>query len=143
MTVSLQKIALWGMTGAIVLPLLHWVPGHTIAPVYAQNSSPQVNCQNPTGTPEINYCAELAYQASDKSLNQVYQSLRAKVSETETNKLVKAQRDWIRYRNANCQFAVRLSEGGTGYEAYLNECLERITKQRTGQLQKQVESRSL
>ncbi|MBE9179858.1 DUF1311 domain-containing protein [Oculatella sp. LEGE 06141] len=115
----------------------------TVRVSQAQSSAPQVNCQNAQSTPEINYCAEQLYQTADKALNAVYQEFRTKLGASATQKLTRAQRAWIRYRDANCEFETRLSVGGTGHPAYLNACLERMTKARTAGLQKQIESRQM
>jgi uncharacterized protein YecT (DUF1311 family) len=100
-----------------------------------------IDCQNPNGTPEINYCAQLAYEAADAELNQVYQELNSKLSATEQDKLVATEQSWIQFRDANCEFAVRSSVGGTGYEAYLNNCLEKVTRNRTEELRLQINLR--
>lgn len=106
-------------------------------------AQPQVDCRDPNGTPEINYCAEVAYDDADKSLNRVYQQFRPTLSNAERELLTQAQRAWIRYRDTNCRFAVRSAAGGTGHQAYLNNCLERMTKVRTAQLEKQMSDRNL
>lgn len=98
----------------------------------------QIDCNNPRGTPEINYCAEESYKAADRRLNQVYQQLTSKVSGEEKRQLIAAQRAWIGFRDRNCIFENYNSQNGTGYLAYFNECLERMTKQRTADLERYI-----
>jgi uncharacterized protein YecT (DUF1311 family) len=35
-----------------------------------------------------------------------------------------------------CEFEVYQNQGSTGYQGFLNQCLERMTKQRAGELEK-------
>jgi uncharacterized protein YecT (DUF1311 family) len=60
----------------------------------------------------------------------------SKLSREERSLLTEAQQGWIKLRDKNCEFEVYRSRGGTGYQGFLNECLERMTKQRTGELEK-------
>jgi uncharacterized protein YecT (DUF1311 family) len=109
-------------------------------PTQAQTDSqsdPQVDCQNANDTPSINYCAGVAYEQADQLLNQTYQQLLSTLSNADQEKLRTTQQDWIDYRDKNCDFEVRNSIGGTGYPAYLSGCLQRMTQERTRELEKQ------
>jgi len=101
----------------------------------------QPNCNNPTTNLEIKECIRLRYQAADRRLNEVYQQLNSKVSAEERSLLVEAQRGWIQLRDKNCEFEVYRNRGGTGYRGFLNECLERMTKQRTTELENSLKDR--
>ena len=102
----------------------------------------QVDCTNPQSTPEINYCAGLAYQNIDQQLNQVYQSVIRDLGDSTAEQLIDAQLAWIEFRDAHCDFAVRDAVGGTGYSSYLSGCLAALTRDRTEALQT-VDSRML
>ena len=95
----------------------------------------QLNCSDPTSTPEINYCASLAFDAADNRLNQVYQQVMDDYSSGQQEALVDAQLAWIPFRDAHCEFAVRDAMGGTGYSSYLNGCLQVLTEIRTAALE--------
>jgi uncharacterized protein YecT (DUF1311 family) len=98
-------------------------------------AQPQANCSNPTSNIEYKFCAYQDYRAADKRLNQVYQQITASLSGEEKQRLVEAQLAWIKFRDANCNFEVYRSLGGTGYGGFLSNCLERMTKARTVELQ--------
>ena len=42
---------------------------------------------------------------------------------------------WIKVRDKTCEFEVYQNRGGTGYRGFLNECLDRMTKVRTAELE--------
>lgn len=94
----------------------------------------EIDCDNPLGTPVINYCAGLAYSRADQELNQVYQQLTAELETGAENQVIDAQLAWLEFRDLLCNFRVRNAQGGTGYEAYRNNCLENLTRDRTQQL---------
>jgi uncharacterized protein YecT (DUF1311 family) len=96
----------------------------------------QLNCNNPGSNVEYKECAHRAYEQADRRLNQVYQQLRSKLSGAERKQLADAELAWIQFRDQNCSFEVYPSRGGTGYGGFLSECLERMTKQRTTDLQR-------
>ncbi len=101
-----------------------------------------VNCSKPRGTPEINYCAQKSYEAADKRLNEVYKKVVSGLNADQKNKLVDIQLTWIKFRDASCDFETYQSRNGTGYIAFLSECKERLTKQRTADLEKYLSLRS-
>ncbi len=94
----------------------------------------EIDCGSPQATPEITYCAGLAYEDIDQELNSVYQQVKGNLSSAGQQKLIKAQQAWIPFRDQHCEFAVREALGGTGYSAYLFACLEGITRSRTNDL---------
>lgn len=96
----------------------------------------QINCDRPQGDAQVRSCIRLRYEASDKRLNEVYKQLVAKLSGSERSLLVEAQLGWIKLRDNNCEFETYRSRGGTGHSGFLNECLDRMTKQRITELEK-------
>jgi uncharacterized protein YecT (DUF1311 family) len=95
----------------------------------------KINCANPGSNVEYKECAYRAYQAADKKLNQVYKPIFSSLTGKEKQHLVNAQSQWIKFRDANCDFEVYQSRDGTGYGGFLSNCLERMTKARTQELQ--------
>jgi uncharacterized protein YecT (DUF1311 family) len=115
----------------------------TIQQTQAQEiaQKPKVDCAKAKTTPELKYCSQLSYQAADKKLNQVYQKVIANVKGEQKQLLSTGQQSWIKFRDNNCDFEVYGSRGGTGYEVFRNGCLERLTKQRTKDLENYLSSR--
>ncbi|KAF3890323.1 MULTISPECIES: lysozyme inhibitor LprI family protein [Nostocales] len=95
----------------------------------------RVNCNKAVATPELKYCSQLSYEAADKRLNEVYKRVTSSLINEQKQILTSAQQAWIKFRDNNCNFETYGSRGGTGYEIFRNGCLERLTKQRTQDLQ--------
>ena len=55
-------------------------------------------------TPEENDCARAERERQDVRLNKAYKQLMAQLSESRKKQLREAQRLWIKYRDANCDF---------------------------------------
>jgi uncharacterized protein YecT (DUF1311 family) len=118
--------------------------GSSAAPVFAglkqSEAAPNIIAQqgsicNGSTTIEINRCLRLNYEVADKKLNKVYQQVMSKLSRQERSKLIKVQRQWIKTRDRQCDREVSINRGGTGYSGFLNQCLERKTRQRTAELE--------
>ncbi|MFG6179323.1 lysozyme inhibitor LprI family protein [Halomonas sp. THAF12] len=77
---------------------------------------------------------ELAMQ--DARLNENYRALRESLSEERRQSLLQAQRLWIQYRDANCQFYA--TAGGTLARVSANECMLRETAERAQELDAMV-----
>ncbi|MEK0195428.1 MAG: DUF1311 domain-containing protein [Oscillatoriales cyanobacterium] len=101
----------------------------------------QLNCDRPQGDVEVRACIRLRYELADKRLNDVYKQLIAKLSKEEKALLAEAQLGWIKVRDNSCEFEVYRNRGGSGFSGFLNECLERSTKQRTAELEKYFKER--
>lgn len=90
-----------------------------------------VDCDDPQGTPAMNYCTALGYEREDDRLNQVYQTIQGGPNTAAKESLTDAQLAWIDFRNAHCLSEVHEASGGTGYNAYYAACQARLTQQRT------------
>jgi uncharacterized protein YecT (DUF1311 family) len=95
----------------------------------------KTNCVNPKSNVEDTECAYRAYQAADKNLNQVYKPIFSSLTGKEKQYLVNAQSNWIKFRDTNCDFEAYQSRDSRGYDGLLSNCLERMTKSRTQELQ--------
>lgn len=111
----------------------------TVGISYAGNAAPKlvqaINCDRATTTVEINECASRSLKASDRKLNQVYQQLRPKLDSKQRQRLTQAQLNWIKFRDATCVYESGELGGGTASTAAYLYCLDRVTKQRTEDLQ--------
>jgi uncharacterized protein YecT (DUF1311 family) len=111
--------------------------------VFAQSGrsvmAQQINCDRPQGDVQVRACIRFRYEAADKRLNEVYKQLIAKLSKEEKALLSEAQLGWIKQRDNTCEFEVYRNRGGSGFQGFLNECLERATKQRTAELEKYLQ----
>jgi uncharacterized protein YecT (DUF1311 family) len=83
---------------------------------------------------EINLCLAAAYQTADKELNELYSNIMKKQDPPDRDHLQAAQRAWIKYRDANCEAAAELYQGGSIQPSVRAECLRRNTRARADEL---------
>ncbi|WP_260961963.1 lysozyme inhibitor LprI family protein [Pseudomonas citri] len=88
------------------------------------------DCANATTQGDMNQCAAQENKAADKELNSLYQQITARLKDNpETRQmLVKAQRAWISFRDAECSFSASGVEGGSVYPLIHNNCITAQTK---------------
>jgi uncharacterized protein YecT (DUF1311 family) len=69
----------------------------------------------------------------DATLNNNYRLLMSKLSSDRKKALLEAERAWITFRDANCQFYAD-PQGGTSARLSANECVLNATTQRANEL---------
>jgi uncharacterized protein YecT (DUF1311 family) len=79
---------------------------------------------------------ELEYQ--DGLLNRYYRQTMRRLSNNEKQKLKKAQRAWIKYRDAKCDAEGKEMRGGTGESLLIGACLVETTKLRAKELKDMI-----
>jgi uncharacterized protein YecT (DUF1311 family) len=105
-----------------------------LAALAGASQTPPPDCQNANTQTEMNQCAAEAFRRADRELNDTYSAIIKKLHAAPLSKLRVAQRAWIQYRDANCDAATALYEGGSIAPMTHSLCLERITKSRTREL---------
>lgn len=96
------------------------------------------NCMEASGgvTVEIFNCIANEFTTQDARLNGAYSDARRDLSEERQQVLLNAQRHWIAYRDANCDFYATI--GGTLAQIASNDCLLRETAVRAAELENMV-----
>ncbi|MDI6027823.1 lysozyme inhibitor LprI family protein [Corticibacterium sp. UT-5YL-CI-8] len=84
----------------------------------------------------MNICAAADYKTADAKLNATYAEIVKRLSDDEDGKkrLQAAQRAWIVYRDAECNFATGNAQEGSIYPMLQDNCLEGETLDRVKQL---------
>lgn len=110
---------------------------------------PKVNCKDPQTQMEMTYCAEQDFNAADKALNAEYQKTRkatkGRDADAEPNlkgaedALVKAQRAWVAYRDAQCTSYGYQARGGSMEPQLIYSCQANLTRRRTAELKELTE----
>jgi uncharacterized protein YecT (DUF1311 family) len=101
--------------------------------------APQPDCKSPQTQLDINICSDRATKVADRKLNETYKRLQARYRNTSNSKnLVDAQLAWISFRDRNCKFAADRFSGGSIAPTIYSRCIERITVQRTDELERYV-----
>lgn len=90
----------------------------------------QVNCAKAITQADLNVCASRAAKSADRKLNQVYQTLIAKINQKEKVKLVDAQLAWIQFRDRSCEFERMRYEGGSIAPLIHYSCIRNLTERR-------------
>ena len=93
---------------------------------------PKVRDCNLPAEREAYACIYDNYKVWDKSLNEEYRAALARIDADRRPLLVKAQRSWVVYRDANC--AVGYAHGGTVSTYLGNQCLLDMTRDRSKEL---------
>ena len=80
----------------------------------------------------MNECAGASLKKSDKKLNELYAQIEARLKDdADTRKLlVQAQRDWNKFRDAECNFQTAQSAGGTMMPMLVAQCVDGLTQSR-------------
>ena len=105
--------------------------------VAAPNLALADGCDNPVTQSDMTYCADWWFKKDDAGLNQAYSDLKTYYAKIPVAKagLIKAQRAWLAFRDAECGLEAAGEQGGTAQPMIFNQCLSRLTRLRTDQLQ--------
>jgi uncharacterized protein YecT (DUF1311 family) len=80
----------------------------------------------------LNACADAAFKESDKKLNGLYKQIEARLKDDADTKklLVQAQRDWVKFRDAECSFQTAGGAGGRMMPMLIAQCMDGLTQSR-------------
>ncbi|MEN9370908.1 MAG: hypothetical protein RI952_1773 [Bacteroidota bacterium] len=87
---------------------------------------------------EMNQTAAQGYYKADAELNKVYKVLMSKLDEKGKASLIKAENDWIKYRDSHCNFEASFYEGGSMQPMIYSGCLESVTMDRIKELKEAI-----
>lgn len=92
-------------------------------------------CMDASGgvTVEMLNCIAGEMATQDARLNTAYSDVRSELSEERREALLAAQRLWISYRDANCNFYA--TAGGTLAQVVSNDCFLQETTERAAELE--------
>ncbi len=123
-----------------------------IAPMVLSTAVFADDCNNPPGgtdlaTAQASYqCAEESRIAADAKLNLAYKTLvgtlkdNAEQGVIQKTQIMAAQRAWLAFRDAECDFRISLNGGAHQWLAVNHsECLTELTVQRTSILQQYLQ----
>lgn len=99
------------------------------------------DCENADSNYEMRECAAKELEKQDAELNRQYGLVMKKLDKEGIEKLKKAQRAWISFRDAQCELEADEMRGGTGAALIMLGCLGRMTEERADDLQDIVDFR--
>lgn len=115
----------------------------TVISIYANSTWADDSCENPRNTIEMNACAKQKYEEVDKQLNNTYKKLLSAIraendpkfdGESPKSLLIKSQRKWVEFRDADCKAKYQIYIGGTIRDVIYFTCLRERTEQRIKEL---------
>lgn len=131
-----------------LLPLLCGCVLLVDAPTSAQE--PQPNCKDPQTQADMTICAGRDLADADKALNAQYQVTRKALKERDAgasaelkggeDALLKAQRAWLAYRDAQCASVGFQARGGSMEPMLISSCEADLTRNRTAELKALVDN---
>ena len=88
-------------------------------------------CTDATDQATLNQCADTSYKQSDKKLNALYAQIEKRLGSDKDTKalLIQAQRNWIKFRDTECDFQTS-AVGGSMLPMLLSMCMDDLTKAR-------------
>jgi uncharacterized protein YecT (DUF1311 family) len=92
---------------------------------------------------EMNDEAYKNYKKADLELNKVYKKLLNGLDKKEKEMLIKTQKDWLKFRDSNCEFEAEENEGGSIQLMVWAMCLEEKAKLRIKDLKASINSRNI
>ncbi|MEB0048655.1 MULTISPECIES: lysozyme inhibitor LprI family protein [unclassified Pseudomonas] len=103
-----------------------------LAPLLFTTLANAIDCANATDQSTMNQCAAQQNKVADKELNALYQQITARLKDSPDTKklLVGAQRAWVAFRDAECEFTASGVVGGSMYPLIHNNCATDLTKVR-------------
>jgi uncharacterized protein YecT (DUF1311 family) len=104
-----------------------------LPPAALVTSTESVAQQKDCNRTQINDCA--ATSPTEKQLDQVYQKLVFQLGGASREKLIESQSAWSSFVEAQCGFETRAFDAGTQSSPFQERCLERLTQQRTQELE--------
>lgn len=103
-----------------------------LMPLFFVTAPQAQECANATTQGDMNQCAAQENKAADNELNSLYKQITTRLKDNPEAKqlLVKAQRTWIGFRDAECNFSASGVEGGSVYPLIYSNCITALTKAR-------------
>ena len=101
---------------------------------YAQDGGTECS-RNAETTAEMQSCADEALGQVDSQMNGAYQALIERLEPAGVERLRRAQRAWVAFRDSECAFRGLATEGGTMNPVVITECLAGLTASRLDQFE--------
>lgn len=108
-----------------------------------------LDCKNPVTQADMTACEQARQETADKALNTQYKITRAALAALDKDlgadsgaekALVKAQRAWVDFRDAECEATGFQARGGTMEPMLVAGCIAELTDERTKQLKELAET---
>lgn len=99
------------------------------------SASKPIDCNDAISQTDMNRCAGQRFERADHQLNILYKRLMTQLPARSRALVVKAQRQWLLYRDAHCAYYEKTYEGGSMQPMVVALCKEETTLSRVKELQ--------
>ncbi len=96
-----------------------------------------LDCKKAIVQAELNVCADREFQSWDSKLNALYRAVLKNADPKDQALLKTAERNWIAYRDSECDYETSDSEGGSIRPMEYSNCLTAKTRARIAELKSQ------
>ena len=98
------------------------------------------NCNNASDGWKIRECLNAESKVVEGRLTQTYRTVLATYNGEPQHKqlIIQAQREWVRFKEADCKAQAYLFQGGSSYGIAYLACINEHAKQRENTLRKEV-----
>jgi uncharacterized protein YecT (DUF1311 family) len=96
-----------------------------LVPTWANaQTTPTINCASPKNMLEINECGMREQKVADAKLQHLTQTILGRIRDEEIKTMFRdAEKEWLVYRQKECEFETSPNRGGTVYGANFGGCL--------------------
>jgi uncharacterized protein YecT (DUF1311 family) len=115
----------------LLAPLILFIPLRLLA---AQSDAP--DCRAASTQADMNRCAYEDFLAANGAQAAVLKGLAQALAVPDRQRLRTAQKAWIAWRTAQCEFETGASSGGSAHELARWRCTGKLTRERTLALDK-------
>jgi uncharacterized protein YecT (DUF1311 family) len=126
------------MTKGNPMRFVHLGAALLLAVAASSSWAQQAECSNAPTQIAMDECIGKNLKAADQKLNETYRALLAKVSKDGAEQLRRAQRAWVGWRDAQCEFDNMSTRGGSIHSSMVAMCVEHFTREQTKHLDEQL-----
>jgi uncharacterized protein YecT (DUF1311 family) len=97
------------------------------------------DCESTATTqPQLNACAQQAFEAASAAYSASYRQLSQSVGNKQRQLLRQVQTEWMQFRTKACEFEQNGVAGGSAAPMVFWQCQTRMTRERTAELQRHL-----
>ena len=103
-------------------------------PMFAAANEEETLCEKAFTNNELQVCSGKSYERADKQLNKSYKKLLTQLNSEQAQKLKADQRNWIIFKEKECQSMYDAEYPGNEAPIVKNACLDILTRDREDEL---------
>jgi uncharacterized protein YecT (DUF1311 family) len=112
-----------------------------VQPASAQDAN---DCSSLQTQFDMNFCADQDFQKIDGTLNLIWDDAKTNAENEDdtgdqSKTLLTAQRNWLAYRNSQCEFEGLAAAGGSMQPMLVSECKTKMTDERVKLLRSYID----